>query len=105
MDDATRAAYETKGKEIRAALKSWENEWATTHGGSKPGRQDIKENPDIGMSFSARPRNRVKGADGPWIQLRNTKITTKSVIYSQGSNLCQQNRNPGQGSVSRTRFL
>lgn len=48
MDGETRSRYETKSKDLRAELKTWENEWADTHGGSKPGRQDIKSNPDIG---------------------------------------------------------
>ncbi|KAJ6441263.1 DNA replication regulator SLD2 [Purpureocillium lavendulum] len=47
MDDETKAHYETKAGDLRADLKRWESAWAQTHG-SKPGRQDIKDNPDIG---------------------------------------------------------
>jgi DNA replication regulator SLD2 len=48
MDDQARAAYEEQCLQLRAELKSWEGNWAATHGGSKPGRADIKQNPDIG---------------------------------------------------------
>lgn len=48
MDDETKAAYEEKSKDLRAELKRWENEWGQTHDGKKPGRQDIKDNADIG---------------------------------------------------------
>lgn len=33
---------------VRAELKVWEKEFASTHGGRKAGRDDIKQNPDIG---------------------------------------------------------
>ena len=33
---------------IRTQLKVWEKEFASTHGGKKAGREDIKQNPDIG---------------------------------------------------------
>lgn len=48
MDDKTKARYEAKSVELRADLKKWESDWADTHDGSKPGREDIKNNPDIG---------------------------------------------------------
>lgn len=48
MDDTIKAQYEAQAKELRASLKKWENDWASSHNGEKPGRQDIKENPDIG---------------------------------------------------------
>lgn len=48
MDDQARILYENKCKDSRAELKRWENEWAQSHDGAKPGRQDIKNNPDIG---------------------------------------------------------
>lgn len=49
MDDITRADYETRSQTIRAELKQWETSWAKTHAGNKPSRDDIKQNPDIGM--------------------------------------------------------
>lgn len=33
---------------VRAELKVWEKEFATTHDGKKAGREDIKQRPDIG---------------------------------------------------------
>lgn len=52
MDDGTKALYEEKSKDLRAQLKRWENEWAQTHDGKKPGRQDIKDNAEIGRYSS-----------------------------------------------------
>ncbi|KAG6036128.1 hypothetical protein E4U41_005758 [Claviceps citrina] len=51
MDDENKAAYEQKSKDLRAELKRWENEWAQTHGGKKPGRQDIKDNAEIARKY------------------------------------------------------
>ena len=48
MDDRARAAYEGQSLQLRADLKQWEGDWATAHAGRKPGRDDIKQNPDIG---------------------------------------------------------
>lgn len=50
MDDKTREKYDAKSKELRADLKTWESEWARTHDGNKPGRDDIKRNADIGTA-------------------------------------------------------
>ncbi|PFH58083.1 hypothetical protein XA68_14202 [Ophiocordyceps unilateralis] len=58
MNDQLRLYYDSKAKDLRAHLKRWENEWATAHGGSKPGRQDIKENPDIAEKY--KEYNRVR---------------------------------------------
>jgi hypothetical protein len=52
MDDQARAGYENQSLQLRAELKKWENEWASAHGGNKPGRNDIKQNPDIGIYVS-----------------------------------------------------
>ncbi|TQV92202.1 DNA replication regulator SLD2 [Cordyceps javanica] len=51
MDDKAKASYERKSKELRADLKKWESEWAGAHDGTKPGRQDIKENPSIAAKY------------------------------------------------------
>ncbi|KND89374.1 DNA replication regulator SLD2 [Tolypocladium ophioglossoides CBS 100239] len=59
MNDATKLHYEAKSKELRADLKRWENEWADGHGGTKPGRQDIKDNPDIAQKY--KEYNKVRG--------------------------------------------
>ncbi|KAK2607973.1 hypothetical protein N8I77_006612 [Diaporthe amygdali] len=53
MDEADRQRYETQSKELRVKLKDWELEFAKTHGGAKPTRDDIKANPKI-ASFSKR---------------------------------------------------
>ncbi|EQL04245.1 DNA replication regulator SLD2 [Ophiocordyceps sinensis CO18] len=43
--------YEAKAKDLRSHLKAWESDWARTHRGKKPGRQDIKDNPDIAEKY------------------------------------------------------
>ncbi|KAL1873882.1 hypothetical protein Daus18300_003754 [Diaporthe australafricana] len=53
MDEAARQRYETQSKELRVKLKDWELEFAKTHAGAKPTRDDIKANPKI-ASFSKR---------------------------------------------------
>ncbi|KAI5458549.1 DNA replication/checkpoint protein [Mariannaea sp. PMI_226] len=51
MDATTKAEYETKSQDLRADLKKWEGEWAKSHNGRKPGREDIKANPDIARKY------------------------------------------------------
>ncbi|KAJ5692468.1 hypothetical protein N7462_001891 [Penicillium macrosclerotiorum] len=36
---------------IRAELKTWEKEFASTHSGQKAGREDIKQNPEIAAKY------------------------------------------------------
>jgi hypothetical protein len=50
LDDRTQAEYEAKCQRLRVDLKTWESNWAKNNGGTKPGRDDIKRNPDIGRS-------------------------------------------------------
>lgn len=47
MDERSKAEYESQAQALRADLKKWESDWVKAHG-SKPGRDDIKANPDIG---------------------------------------------------------
>ncbi|XP_044722170.1 DNA replication and checkpoint protein [Hirsutella rhossiliensis] len=51
MNEELTFLYEAKAKDLRAHLKTWENDWARTHRGSKPGRQDIKDNPGIAEKY------------------------------------------------------
>lgn len=53
MDEADRQRYETQSKDLRVKLKEWELEFAQSHGGAKPTRDDIKSNPKI-ASYSKR---------------------------------------------------
>jgi hypothetical protein len=57
MDDQARAAYEDQSVQLRAELKQWEGEWATANAGKKPGRADIKQNPDIGACYLPLPNS------------------------------------------------
>ncbi|KAK0725430.1 DNA replication/checkpoint protein [Lasiosphaeris hirsuta] len=51
MDKQAKAKYETQSQELRVQLKIWENDWAKSHNGKKPGRDDIKQNPDIAQKY------------------------------------------------------
>lgn len=53
MDDTERQRYAAQSTDIRVQLKQWENDFAKDHHGKKPGRDDIKGNPEIGMSLFA----------------------------------------------------
>ncbi|KAK4198820.1 putative DNA replication regulator sld-2 [Triangularia verruculosa] len=50
MDDQARAGFEAQSLQVRAELKKWETDWQTEHG-SKPSRDDIKQNPDIAKKY------------------------------------------------------
>lgn len=56
MDGDARSAYESQSLQIRAELKKWEGDWAAARGGRKPGRDDIKQNADIGVFDLPSPR-------------------------------------------------
>ncbi|KAK3990879.1 putative DNA replication regulator sld-2 [Cladorrhinum sp. PSN332] len=51
MDDQTKAEYESQSLQVRAELKKWETDWADSHNGKKPSRNDIKQNPDIAQKY------------------------------------------------------
>lgn len=61
MEEHDRAKYEAQSRDLRADLKTWETTWAKTHDGKKPGRDDIKQNAEIGthifshLAMSERP--------------------------------------------------
>lgn len=57
MDERARLAYEDQSLKLRAELKQWEGDWASANGGKKPGRDHIKQNPDIGACC---PRLRIE---------------------------------------------
>jgi len=48
MDSETKAKYDGQSQELRIELKTWEGNWVKAHG-KKPGKEDIKQNPDIGI--------------------------------------------------------
>ena len=47
----SRAEVAEQAVTLRAELKVWEKAFASAHGGKKAGREDIKQNPDIGRSI------------------------------------------------------
>jgi hypothetical protein len=46
---------------VRADLKTWEKAFASANGGKKAGRDDIKQNPDIGRSSLSRRSKNLNG--------------------------------------------
>jgi hypothetical protein len=48
---------------VRADLKTWEKAFASANGGKKAGRDDIKQNPDIGRSSLSRRRKNLSGVN------------------------------------------
>lgn len=79
MDEQARAAYESQCLELRVELKKWESDWATAHGGQKPGRDDIKQRPDIGTYLPPRSMlvafPRLKRLRGPQPTSTNSTIS------------------------------
>ncbi|KAI1491707.1 DNA replication/checkpoint protein [Biscogniauxia mediterranea] len=51
MDDLERQKYEAMSSQLRTDLKRFEAEWAQSNGGKKPGRNDIKKNPEIAHKY------------------------------------------------------
>jgi DNA replication regulator SLD2 len=52
MNGQEKAELESQSQLIRSELKAWESQWSSTHDGKKPGREDIKNNPDIGKCLN-----------------------------------------------------
>lgn len=55
---------------LRAELKEWERTFAAANGGKKAGRDDIKQNPEIGMSCLTRQLENSRIFD-PWLNFAN----------------------------------
>ncbi|KAI1646937.1 DNA replication/checkpoint protein, partial [Daldinia loculata] len=51
MDESERLQYEETSKQLRADLKQFEADWASQNAGAKPGREDIKKNPEIARKY------------------------------------------------------
>lgn len=52
---ASSADITAQSTALRAELKEWERAFAAANGGKKAGRDDIKQNPEIGMFRSSLP--------------------------------------------------
>lgn len=95
MDGKTRESYESQSLQIRAELKKWEGDWALTSGGKKPGRDDIKQNADIGtLTSSVCTSDCSLHAMLPFLtsceQPRNTNSTINFGTYSQARSRCHR---------------
>jgi DNA replication and checkpoint protein len=51
LDTPKRQSLSTRSADLRAVLKDWEKSFASTHGGQKPGKDDIKADPDISKKY------------------------------------------------------
>ncbi|KAF3059452.1 DNA replication regulator SLD2 [Daldinia childiae] len=51
MDESERHQYEETCKQLRVDLKHFEADWANQNAGAKPGREDIKKNPEIARKY------------------------------------------------------
>ncbi|KAJ2906177.1 DNA replication regulator SLD2 [Zalerion maritima] len=58
MDSPTRAQYGKLVQSQKLQLKEWESTWRSSHGGSKPTRDDISRNPDIAAKYKRYQRTR-----------------------------------------------
>ncbi|RYO78937.1 hypothetical protein DL764_010069 [Monosporascus ibericus] len=58
MDENERRNYEATAQELRTELKRFEGDWAKQNDGRKPGREDIKQNPDIAKKYKQYSRVR-----------------------------------------------
>jgi hypothetical protein len=50
MDAQQKASLKAQAKQLRIELKTFETNWAKDNGGKKPGRDDIKQSGDMGMT-------------------------------------------------------
>jgi len=70
-----------RSNSLRLELKAWEKEFASANNGLKASRDDIKKNPEIGISIpSGNPASSVLTLLKP----RNTKSTTRLEIFCLG---------------------
>ena len=72
-----RARLASECHQIRARLKEWEKEFGEAHSGRKPGKEDIKKNPDIAAKYKTYNRTRdvldgKKGLDS--LQARSPSV-------------------------------
>ena len=61
---------------LRQKLKEWETSFAVAHEGRKPGREDVKKNPEIGKISNRKMQPSFQLLNIS--QLRDTKIITRS---------------------------
>ncbi|KAI1207807.1 DNA replication/checkpoint protein [Annulohypoxylon truncatum] len=72
MNESEKQKYEEQSKELRADLKRFETDWASRNGGTKPRREDIKQNPDIAQKY--KKYNQVRDILSGKIQPPNPKV-------------------------------
>lgn len=59
----SRAEIEAQAVALRADLKTWEKAFASAKGGKKAGRDDIKQNPEIGAPESFPGKRNLDNVD------------------------------------------
>ena len=76
MEEKERERFLEQSNLLRQELKAWEREFAAANDGRKAGREDIKQNPAIGMEIDWSREH----ADSR-LQHKSTKNTTAAVIF------------------------
>ncbi|KAG9251134.1 DNA replication/checkpoint protein [Emericellopsis atlantica] len=102
MDEESRTEYDVKAKNVRLDLKTWETQWLEKHG-KKPGREDIKSNPEIADKYRQyqRYRNILDGKISPPAkdQGRKRKSTSNSVPVGTPSKRTRHTETPSKSRV------
>ncbi|KAI5925571.1 DNA replication/checkpoint protein [Camillea tinctor] len=80
MDDGERQKYEAMSAQLRTDLKRFEADWAQSNDGKKPGRNDIKQNPEIAQKYKKynQVRDILSGKIPPPSSKEPTKESTKA---------------------------
>jgi hypothetical protein len=93
MDEGERNALMEQSVVLRQELKVWEREFAAGNNGQKAGREDIKQNSHIGMSF---PFLEYNAPSDTFTQLKSTKTTIEFEIFLRAKYLrnLSQNQSP-----------
>ncbi|KAI5863732.1 DNA replication/checkpoint protein [Durotheca rogersii] len=77
MDESQKQEYEETCQLLRAELKRFEADWSSQNGGTKPRREDIKQNPEIARKY--KQYNQVRDILSGKVPPPKAKETTLSV--------------------------
>lgn len=83
---SSRTEVTNQATTLRAELKVWEKEFASNHGGKKAGREDIKQNPDIGryaLFLVFKSHMAFSGIEMKWVPCSLLSTAAKYKEYSR----------------------
>ncbi|KAJ5885245.1 hypothetical protein N7495_009755 [Penicillium taxi] len=86
----TKAEVADKAVALRSKLKIWEKEFASTHGGKKASREDIKQNPDIAGKY--KEYGRLKNLEADLIRRENRQNRQRESANAQSKK--RKNQSP-----------